>query len=84
MREFIDDELEGRWCGEKIVGVWFVGCDRKTGETVLYVSWKREGREGWCELRHGIQKISFIGEFPARPILRVARKKDWALLRSWK
>jgi len=22
MREFVDGELEGRWCGEKIIGVW--------------------------------------------------------------
>jgi len=50
-----------RWC--VVVGV----IDRETGD-FLHVSWKREGWEGWRELCHGIQKISFTGEFPAKPI----------------
>ena len=59
MREFIDDELErtmmwreDRWC--VVVGM----IDRETGDFFAF-SWKREGWEGWRELRHGIQKISF-------------------------
>ena len=57
-----------RWC--VVVGV----IDRETGD-FLHVSWKREGREGWCELRHGIQKISFTGEFPTIPILEGCSKE---------
>ena len=42
---------EDRW--SVVIGV----IDRETGN-FLHVSWKREGREGWRELCHGIQEIS--------------------------
>ena len=42
---------EDRWC--VVVGV----IDRETGD-FLHVSWKREGREGWREVCHGIQEVS--------------------------
>ena len=46
MREFVDDELEGRWCGEKIIGVWLCGVIEGNGR-FFAVSWKREkGRVG--------------------------------------
>jgi len=63
MREFIDDELEGRWCDDRWCAVVDV-IDRET-RGFLHVSWKREGRESWHELRHGIQKKYLLLEnFP--------------------
>jgi len=57
-----------RWC--VVVGV----IDKETGD-FLHVSWKREGREGWRELRHGIKKISFTGEFPATHLEGCLKKR---------
>ena len=49
-----------RWC--VVVGV----INKETGD-FLHVSWKREGQEGWRELRHEIQKISFSWNFSRHP-----------------
>ena len=57
-----------------VCGLWGV-TDKEMGETFLYVSWKREGQEGWRELCHGFQKISFIGEFPASPFIGLLEEK---------
>ena len=63
-----------------VCGLWGV-IDRETGD-VLHVSWKREGREGWRELRHEIQKIIFFLEFFPPSMLEDCSKKRLGVVKE--
>ena len=78
MMSLREDGVEKR---SLVCGLWGV-TDRETGETFLYVSWKREGREGWRELRHGIQKISFYWRIPRQTHLEGCSKKRLGVVKE--
>ena len=64
-----------RWC--VVVDV----INKETGD-FLHVSWKREGREGWRELRHGIQKNIFYWRISRQTYLEGCSKKRLGIVKE--